>query len=110
MTTQVDYASVLESMTEKNTDLIQKSATSRKLEEVDAPVLPAQATPKVVAKATTSDQDMFDMQIRNILIFLPIVLVFILYYSVMSIVDMSITKSSLLYAKYGSSKTSVQAN
>ena len=32
-------------------------------------------------------------------------LVFILYFSVMAMVDMPITKSSILYAKYGISKT-----
>jgi hypothetical protein len=105
---------------DQSTDFIQNKITSRVLAETVA----EQDKPKEATKDTAgpsvvpakpvfatrlSDKDMFDCQIRNILIFLPIVLVFVLYYAVMSIIEMPITKSSLLYAKYGSSKTSLNS-
>lgn len=68
----------------------------------------ATANPSAPVKAGTPEQDMFDMMIRNILIFMPLSLSFVLYFTIMSMVDMPITKSSLLYAKYGSSKTAIQ--
>ena len=107
-TTTLDYAMLLQSMTEN------QSTQSRKLEEVEAstvapPTTKTNDSVKTNVKAKVlSNSDMTDMQIRNILIGLPIVLVIILYYTIMSLIDMPIIKSSLLYAKYGSSKTSVQ--
>ena len=93
---------LLQSMTEN------KSGLSRKLEEVNAPTVVVPTTKTKTQGKVLSDSDMSDMQIRNILIGLPIVLAIILYYTIMSLIDMPIIKSSLLYAKYGSSKTSVQ--
>jgi len=94
--------------TKHTTGIIQKSTTRVLVDNVSTATANPSAPNGVSAKARTPEQDMFDMMIRNILIFMPLSLSFVLYFTIMSMVDMPITKSSLLYAKYGSSKTAIQ--
>jgi hypothetical protein len=56
-----------------------------------------------------SDDQMDASTLRNIFIWLPIGLSFVLYFVIMSLVDMPIQKNSILYAKYGTTKQ-LQAN
>ena len=56
-----------------------------------------------------NDSQMEKATLRNIMIWLHISLAFILYFVVMSLYDMQNQKSSILYAKYGTSKQ-VQIN
>ena len=53
------------------------------------------------------EEDLNKAFIRNIIIWISITLVFVLYFAVTSLVDMSIQKTSILYAKYGCSKSSI---
>jgi hypothetical protein len=55
-------------------------------------------------------EQMYASTLRNIMIFLPITLAIILYFVVMSLVDMSVQKNSILYAKYGTTKQLQGAN
>jgi hypothetical protein len=59
---------------------------------------------KTVYSTIMGDEDMNASALRQILIWLPIGLIFVLYFTVMSLVDMPIQKNSILYAKYGTSK------
>ncbi len=95
-------------MTEENqsTDFLQRQAT-RRLEEKEKEN--KKSNENVKRRSSLSPKDNFDIMIRQIQIWLPICLTVVLYYAVMSIVEMPICKSSLLYAKYGSSKTVIQS-
>ena len=55
-------------------------------------------------------EQMYASTLRNIMIFLPITLAIILYFVIMSLVDMSVQKNSILYAKYGTTKQLQGAN
>jgi hypothetical protein len=41
----------------------------------------------------------------QIFVWMPIILIVVLYFTVMSMADMSIQKSSILYAKYGTNRS-----
>jgi hypothetical protein len=67
--------------------------------------LEATTSPNTISfnKGMTDDQ-MFASTMRNIFIWLPIGLSFVLYFVIMSLVEMPIQKNSILYAKYGTTK------
>jgi len=51
-----------------------------------------------------NDDDMNASMVRQINIWLPIILGFILYFIIYEMVNMPIQKNSILYAKYGTNK------
>jgi hypothetical protein len=52
-----------------------------------------------------NDKDMSESFARQIYIWLPIILGFILYFIIYEMINMPIQKNSILYAKYGTNKT-----
>lgn len=101
----VDYAAVLETLTDSEIDFIQKS--NRLLIETN----PASASDKIVSSnSKITNEDFTKIHFRQIMIWLPIGLALVLYFVIMAIIDMPITKSSMLYAKYLSSKTNSHIN
>ena len=59
---------------------------------------------KKEAVVKMNDSDNKESFYRNIFIWLPITLFFILYFVIYDMVNMSVHKSSILYAKYGTNK------
>ncbi len=51
-----------------------------------------------------NDAQMMSSTLKQIMIWLPIGLSLVLYFVIMSLVDMPIQKNSILYAKYGTTK------
>jgi sterol desaturase/sphingolipid hydroxylase (fatty acid hydroxylase superfamily) len=56
----------------------------------------------------TEGQDLQNSLSNEIYYFSMIGLVFVLYFSVMALINMNIQKSSILYAKYGTSKSQIE--
>jgi len=56
----------------------------------------------------TENQDIKKSLTNEIYYFSMIGLVFVLYFSVMALINMNIQKSSILYAKYGTSKSQIE--
>ena len=77
---------VLSCATEVNNNNVEYNTMIRKLQE------------DVSAEANSKLQ-------TQIFVWMPIILVVVLYFTVMSMADMSIQKSSILYAKYGTNRS-----
>ncbi len=67
-----------------------------------------QEKPAFALTNSMNPEDLHYSMVKQILIWTPIVLTIALYFVVMSLVNMPIQKNSILYAKYGTSKTSSQ--
>ena len=61
-------------------------------------------TTKKEAVIPMNNDDNRESFYRNIFIWLPITLFFVLYFIIYEMVNMSVHKSSILYAKYGTNK------
>jgi hypothetical protein len=61
---------------------------------------------KLVKLSQMSPDDFNYASLRQIMIWLPIILATVLFVTVMALIDMPIQKNSILYAKYGTTKTS----
>ncbi len=59
---------------------------------------------KLGAPPTMNEDDFKSSMLRNILIWFPISMVFILYFAILALIDMPVQKNSILYAKYGTTK------
>lgn len=60
--------------------------------------------PKASVKKGMNSDDMNNSFIRQINIWLPIILGFILYFIIYEMINMPLQKNSILYAKYGTNK------
>lgn len=79
--------------------LAQETSTNKETEDVK------KSYRVMLAKMSAEEgKTMNDMLLKQIYIWLGIGLAFVLYFSVMAMVDMPIQKSSILYAKYGTNR------
>lgn len=79
--------------------LAQEASTNKETEDVK------KSYSAMIAKMSVEESNtMNDMLLKQIYIWLGIGLALVLYFSVMAMVDMPIQKSSILYAKYGTSR------
>lgn len=80
--------------------LLEQLSSGRRLQEV----APNNPSPKPSVTSSMSDDDMKKSTIKQIMIWLPIVLSITLFFVIMSLHEMPIQKNSILYAKYGTTK------